>query len=329
MEMLARGVQSENILVLVQSDITESDPLYRSVISKGKVENQKLDATNSASEKVFAEFLNWTDSYFSGNKWAITFLGHGGNLDEISPDIHPIADDNEGTQWMNIHKLNDVICQFKKQLDGQIELIFLQNCCKGTIEAFHTFRDASKYTMSSQMPVGSPNNYYDAALQFLGAHPEIHGGVLAEKIMEFEDPSMYSSYTVVNNALVRDLPSKCNPLIESILEANVKNLQIDDLNEKSWSYRYLDDCFADIITFFKWAVDKSGANPQKLDDFVNFITEDVIHKFQESSETMYPNLSGISLYIPSDKSQLAKYKHLEVFSDLNFFKLFNNILTKA
>ncbi|NVM53856.1 MAG: hypothetical protein HWN66_09155 [Candidatus Helarchaeota archaeon] len=326
LKMLAKGVQSENILVLVQSDIFKQDPLSRSIITKDNVDTQQLNATNSASEEIFAEYLNWTKAQFSGKKWAIIFLGHGGNLDEISPDVHPVPDSSAGTQWMNIEKLNKVILDFNKKIDGQIELIFLQNCCKGTIEAHYTFRHAAKYTLSSQTPLGAPNFYYESLLQFLGQHPAISGSELTEKIMEFEDSGMYNSYTVTNNAAVCNLPLKINPLIESILSSNIKNIQISELSGKSWSYLYMDDRFADVISFFKWVVTQSSTDHQKLDVFINFLTKEMIHKFQESPKTKYPNLTGLSLCIPSSKKQLDKYKYLKVFSDLKLVELFDPIL---
>ena len=326
MKMLAQGVKSKNILVVVQADVFEQEFLTRSVITNGKIDTQQLDATNSASEDVFADYLNWTESQFSGTKWAIIFLGHGGNLDQISPDVHPVPDPNAGTQWMNIHKLNKVITEFNEAIQGQIELLFLQNCCKGTVEAFYNFRDASNYIMASQMPLGAPNSYYEKVLQFLGKNPGVDGGKLAEKIMEFEANKMYNSYTTVNSAALRELPQHFTSLIDSLQTSNIENIQLDELADKPWSYLYLDDRLADIVLFFQWAVKQSGANQKQLQNFIKFFGQKLIHKFQESPENEYPNLNGVSLCIPSSRRQLGTYKYLEAFSDLSLTEFFNSIL---
>ncbi|HLO51531.1 MAG TPA: clostripain-related cysteine peptidase, partial [Kamptonema sp.] len=158
LQMLTKGVQSDNILVVVQSDFLGANNLSRSIIAKDKFEVQQLNTANSASEEVFAEYLNWANSQFVSNNWVITFLGHGGHLDEISPDINTGTVQLE-TQWMNIKKLSDEIGKFNKKINTRVELLFFQNCNKGTIEAHYTFRDVANYTLSSQRLLGAPNYY--------------------------------------------------------------------------------------------------------------------------------------------------------------------------
>jgi hypothetical protein len=89
--MLAKGVQSDNILVVVESDLSEAEQLSRNIITKSNVITEKLETGNSASEQVFAEYLNWAKANFKAKKWAIIFLGHGGRLDEVSPDENPLT----------------------------------------------------------------------------------------------------------------------------------------------------------------------------------------------------------------------------------------------
>ena len=62
-------------------------------------------------------------------------------------------------RWMNIHDVANIISDFRK--DNQVDLIFLQNCCKGTLEANYTFRNCTEYILSSQTVLGAPNYYYD------------------------------------------------------------------------------------------------------------------------------------------------------------------------
>ena len=72
--------------MVVESDFSGAKQLSRNVITKEKITTQQLDTANSGDENVFAEYLKWTKSNFQAKKWAIAFLGHGGLLDEISPD---------------------------------------------------------------------------------------------------------------------------------------------------------------------------------------------------------------------------------------------------
>lgn len=213
MQRISKGIPRSNILVVVESDFSGAKQLSRNVITKEKITTQQLDTANSGDENVFAEYLKWTKSNFQAKKWAIAFLGHGGLLDEISPDDNPVPGSNLPTQWMNIQKLSDIIAKFNREVGDRVELLFFQNCNKGTLEAHYTVRDTAKYTLSSQLLLGAPNSYYEPLLQFLGHNPDINGGELAAKIMEFESPNMYHSYTVTNNRAVQNLPAKLNPQI--------------------------------------------------------------------------------------------------------------------
>ncbi|GET38516.1 clostripain-related cysteine peptidase [Microseira wollei] len=328
LEMLTRGVQSDNILV-VESDFRGAKQLSRHIIAKGKINVEKLATANSASEEIFAEYLNWAKSQFQAEKWAIVFLGHGGRLDEISPDEHPEPNSLSVTKWMNIQKLSQIIANFNKELDNRVELVFFQNCNKGTIEAHYTFRDTAKYTLSSQLVLGAPNYYYQSLFEFLGRNPEINGGQLAEKIMEFERSDMYHSYTVTNNLAVRDLPAKINPLIEDIFSSNTDNIKIGEIK----SYNYMGDRFVDVVAFFEAIANQSGADKQKCQDFVDFTKKSMIHKFYPNgtmlkSGTDYKNFSGLGIFLPRNRQALEQYHYLPVFSDIKLSELFEKLLFK-
>jgi hypothetical protein len=118
-QMLARGVESSNILVVVESDFSGAKQLSRNIITQGNIAVQQLETANSGSEEVFAEYLNWAKSNFQAKKWAIAFLGHGGHLDEISPDENPAPGSNLATQWMNIQTLSGIIASFNKEVSDR------------------------------------------------------------------------------------------------------------------------------------------------------------------------------------------------------------------
>lgn len=325
LNMLAKGVQSDNILVVVESKLSGAKHLSRNVITS-HVEPQQLDAANSSSESVFAEYLKWAKSQYQAKKWAIVFLGHGGRLDEISPDEHP-EPGLASTQWMNIQKLSEILAKFNKQVNNRVELFFFQNCNKGTIEANYTLRDAAKYTLSSQLTLGAPNYYYEPLLKFLGRHPEINGGELAKKIMEFETRDMYHSYTAINNGAIRDLPAKINPLIDSVISSNVKGIKISELE----TYSYMRENFVDVVSFFQRIAQQAGAEQQKYNEFIDFLNNSMIYSVQKNgtligADPKYQNLSGLGVFLPKSRQELEKYRYLQVFSELKLGKLFDAIL---
>ncbi len=327
LQMIKRGVQSENILALIESDVSGAEQLSRHLIAQGNIDTQKLETANSADEEVFAAYLNWAKSQFEAKKWAIVFLGHGGCLDKISPDEHPEVGVSSETKWMNIKKLSDVIANFNREVNNCIELVFFQNCNKGTIETLYTFRDTAKYTLSSQKLLGAPNYYYEPLFQFLGHHPEVNGGQVAEKIMEFEPRDMYYSYTATNNDAIRNLPTKVNPLIDSLLSANINFFPKSELK----IYRYMDEEYVDVISFFQILTKQSSAAQDKYREFLNFFNNSIIYKLQQNgtllgSRSRHQSLSGVGIFLPTMRSELEKYRYLQVYSDLRIAQLFDAIL---
>lgn len=327
LEMLTRGVQSPNIITIVESDFSEADQLSRHIITQQGIATQKLDTPNSGDEKVFAEYLSWAKSRFKAKKWVIVFLGHGGRLDEVSPDDHPELGSVAATKWMNIEKLSNIITNFNREIDNRIELVFFQNCNKGTIETHYTFRDAAKYTLSSQLQLGVPNYYYEPLFQFLCRNPDIDGGQLATKIMEFERRDMYYSYTVTNNDAVHRLPALINPLINSILSSNIKAIQKNEFK----TYRYMNERFVDAVDFFQTLTKQVNAAQHEYREFVNFFNKSLICKLQQNGTLLgasfkHKNLSGLGIFLPYSRQQLEKYRYLQVYSELKLTQLFDVIL---
>lgn len=343
-QMLKRGVQSDNILVGVESDFSGATRLSRSIIRKDKIDVQHLETANSSNEEVFAEYLNWASSQFQAKRWAIVFLGHGGRLLEISPEEHPDTGSFSETKWMNLQKLSDVIVKFNRAVDNRVELIFFQNCNKGNLEVHYTFRDAAKYTLSSQLILGAPNYYYESLLQYLGERPNIDGGQLAEKIMEFERKDMYHTLTATKNRYFHNLPEKVNPIIEAILASDIKSTRAfinsilkTELDRKRKSeiefYSYSNEKFVDLVEFLQKITQKSGASQDKYKDFVDFFNTSIIHKVQQTGELIslrirprYQNYSGLGLFLPTSRQELEAYRYLQIYSDLKLVNLFEAIL---
>lgn len=319
--MIASGVQSENILVVVESDFLGAKQLTRSVIAKGKVDTQELDTANSASEEVFAEYLNWAQSQFEADKWAIVVLGHGGQLDEISPDVHP-GNSLEGIQWMNIKKLSDAIANFNRQISDRVELFFFQNCNKGTIEAHYTLHNAAEYTLSSQTILGAPNYYYERLFQYISNYPQLNGKQLAEKIRQFEGSDMYSSYTVTSNRSFSKIPEKLNPVIDLILLSDSQLIN----KSKIKIYAYMNEQYVDVVEFFQSITAQAIGDTEKLHDFIAFLNESMIYMVNQGVRHTNFSFSGLGMFLPSNREELEQYRYLPIYSNLKLVELFNAIL---
>ena len=122
LQMLTRGAQGDNTLVVLVSDLTEEEHLTRRVITSGEIaETHQLPTADSSNVEIYAEQLEWVKSRYSADRWAVIFLGHGGHLDELSPDERPATGRRTRIQWMNIVELADVLSSFNLFLPSSKE----------------------------------------------------------------------------------------------------------------------------------------------------------------------------------------------------------------
>ena len=317
-QAISSGIRSKNLLVAVEADFLETPNITRYVLTQNQTQTQQLHISDSASEDAFAEYLTWAQSQFEAKHWAIVFLGHGGNTDEISPDIHSGVDGNS-IQWMNIQSIADRILEFNQRIGDRIELFFFQNCNKGTLEAHSTISEVARYTLSSQKLLGAPNYYYPKLFQWLGKNPEASGEEVARKVEQFERSDMYSSYTVTNNSMFRQLKRYLVPLIDTVLAANLQNIELHRIP----TYDYFDEFQADAIEFFTAIVQQSNADRQTFDRFIDFVEQSTIHLPNPQEHAQ--NLSGLGLFVPTHRQQLDRYRNWQIYADLKLLELFDAI----
>ncbi len=323
-KMIQSGIQGKNVMAVVEADVLDEYFISRTIISSKGRRVESLHQTNSASIDVFADYLHWAQSHFNADKWAIVFLGHGGSLDKLSPDENPGYKAGFGTQWLNIDSLSRCIEEFGNTIGQNVELLFLQNCCKGTLEAHYTFRNAARYTLSSQTVLGAPNYYYESLFHFLESSPESDGANVASKIIEFERDDMYNGYVVTDNSAMRELPAKLDPLIDSILTADTKALDLTALD--NYSHFYMNEKLVDALALFQTLNNQSNAPALPLAKFTAFYRKKLIHQFQNSPHTKYPHYSGLSCLLPRTQKHLAQYDYLDLFSDSKLSKLYMRVL---
>jgi hypothetical protein len=319
--MLAQGTQgSSNTLVTVQADIHGNESLSRHIISNGRISTESLLVTNSADEKVFAEFLRWNSAQFSARNWVIVLLGHGGQLDNISPDLNTGKKGHESIQWMSIYKLRGIFDQFRQEIGQQVEMLFLQNCFKGTLETHYTLRNTARFTLSSPVLVGAPNRYYEGALQYVCDNPVVDGCALAQVIMDAEKDYMYHIYTVTDNRYLDFLPNQLDPIIQAFLVSGVRDIHLDELNQ----FEYSGEKYVDVLEFLELIAGKSGS----VEAFKAYWTDSLIRKTKYSPKNRYPELCGLTMLLPSSIAELDRYTYLPIYQDTQLSNLFQAILVE-
>ncbi|WP_445246874.1 clostripain-related cysteine peptidase [Microcoleus sp. OTE_8_concoct_300] len=345
-EMLSKGVQSDKVLVLVQSDLSNAKHLSRNIITKGNINVQYLETADSSSENVLNDYLSWALSQFQAKHWVIVFLGHGGSLMKISPDNNPNSSSISSSEpkWMQLPRISEVVSKFNQAVKGRLELLFFQNCNRGNIEVHYTFQNIAKYTLSSQIILAAPNYYYESLLNHLSYYPNLDGGQIAKKIMDFEPSDMYHSLTLTKNHYFHQLSEKLNPVIDSILRANTAAVKIQinlalfpkkSNSEKSLIeiYRSRGETFVDLANFILKITILSGADVTACNRFLNFYKSFLIERVQQNGKLLSPRIrgryqkfSGLGLFLPKTRQELETYSYLKIYSDLKLVKLFEAVV---
>jgi hypothetical protein len=345
-EMLSKGVQSDKVLVIVQSDLSNAKQLSRNIITKGNINVQNLETADSSSENVLNDYLSWALSQFQAKHWVIVFLGHGESLMKISPDNNPNSSSISSSEpkWMNLQRVSEVLSKFNRAVNGRLELLFFQNCNLGNIEVHYTFQNIAKYTLSSQMKLAVPNYYYESLLNHLSYYPNLDGGQIAKKIMDFEPPYTYHSLTLTKNHYFHQLSEKLNPVIDSILKANTEAVKIQinsalfpkkSNSEKSVMeiYRSGGETFVDLANFILEITILSGADVTACNLFLSFLKNRLIERVQQNGKLFNPRIrgryqkfSGLGLFLPRTRQELETYSYLKIYSDLKLVKLFEAVV---
>ena len=92
----------------------------------------------------------------------------------------------------------------------------------------------------------------------------------------------------------------------------------------------MEDRLVDVIAFFQKVTQQAGADVNKLNEFTEFFTHSMIHRLQHNNKKKLlkqnQNLSGLGMFLPKSRQEIAKYRYLPIFSNLRLVELFDAIL---
>jgi len=299
-KMISDNIKSDNIIVSIQAEYADKKGMYRYIITNKGITVTDINNEYSASINTYAEYLSWVKDKVDYNKLAVIFLDHGGKLDEVCLDEKPI------NQFLKIDDLKSALINtFGKK---SIDLLFLQVCSKGVIEALYEFKDTAKFTLCSQIELGAPNSYYPGFFSALSKRTVSTGRKAAELIVGNEADNMYNSYTLIDNAKLDKLFSLFTDLINQIENKNISL-------SKPVTANYYDEVYIDIISLLEKLPD--SVSGQKL---IKFIKNELIllKKISPIQKMKMSKYSGLSISgVNNDKyDRLAFYKLLKPLREL-------------
>lgn len=316
-QMIQSGVESTEIIVTIQKDVSGNGGMTRSIISNEGILNHKIKDENSSSGKSFNDYLSWITRKIKSDRYVIIFLDHGGKLDEIGLDEFP----EKG--FLRIDSARLAIENFNKMNGKKAELIFLQVCTKGSIETIYEFKDIANYTMFSQTTLGAPNFYYSSFFKSLSKVDvaKLNGIDLASSIANFEREDMYNSLVCTDNARFDSFELELNNFLNAY-----KNLRKYDLNQNRPLF-YDGQSYWDLVAFIR---SFEGVSSEGL---LNTIDELIImNKINPKYENM-KGYCGLSILAMNKDylGQIEKYSHMSFFNSFNtkdFYKKSVSLLKK-
>ena len=318
LDMLGRGVVSDDVVVTCQADFTDREGLRRYVLTKGKEEVERLAGEDSAATSTLRDYLAWVRDRFPAERYAVIFLDHGGRLGEMSSDEKPEQPD--GPKWLEVVETAKACAEWRRTLQGSVELLFLQQCGKGTLENYHAFRETAKVVMGSQTIVGAPNTYYEAVLKAVCAEPTLDGEALATKIREGDAPNMFTTYTTVREAALAELPARLEPVLAPLLAR--EQLALPARLRPCFDMAP-DEVFYDAKALLEGLYAANELDAAPLADLFAWLERELLagHRVSPRRVDVGGTWCGLSIFVPLSAQARARYPHYPIFQETKLDEL--------
>lgn len=325
-EMLACGTQNTEVVVAVQSDYWGKSQMRRRQMIKGTVTEIKILEEDSSDNAALVVYLDWAHQTFEAEHWAVIVVGHGGKINELSPDDHP--NHHQTRTWMSVDQFAKAVSQFNQSIHGQVELLYFQNCNKATLEVIYEARDCARYTLASQLTLGAPNYYYEDWLKHLDALAD--GREAAVTIMNTERADMYHTLTLVDNQAVEGIPEKLSKLLHPILKSRLPSLSQLNIS----TYPYFGELHCDALMLFKGLSEFSERSEDELIEFSDFLKTSVIVSHQTGGQLFGPPLPhsesealcGLGLFFPETQQDVSRYSSLALYQSVDLVGLYTRLV---
>jgi hypothetical protein len=308
LKAIRAGITSENVVAGVQVDLPGPGGMQRAAITATGSKIDKIKSDDSADEDQAIAYLDWFVTNYPCRHYAFIFLDHGGDLDEMCLDLEP---DTEGKFYMSGRVFGEKLRKFKPAMPvGHLDLVFFQQCGRGSLENLYSFRGIADYVMLSPLPVGTPNTYYTPLGQWLAKSPDASGKAVAEKIAT-EDRD-FTVYTCVKSKLIDELPEKLNAALKPLLEKT--NLKIPTRTNVAYTNADTHESTLDAEAYLKQLA-KVNASAESMAEFQKWVDEELIVKrwFQKDHADLEKSLCGLALFVPVKPEEAMKYKALDLY----------------
>jgi hypothetical protein len=311
---IADGVGKSDVAVTVLADLADTGGLQRHRITakEGRV-RETLETEDSASETVVRDYLDWVAATFPAKRYGVVFLDHGGGLDEMCLDRRPGGKSTK--QWLSARKTGPMLKAFRDRVKAggtsDVELLFLQQCGRGSIENLYNFRGAARAVLASQARMGAPNDYYRATFLRLGRKPDVDGFEVADGILW--DEEQFTSLVCVDGAKLAGLPARLDPVVEELLAAPALRAPAAGMAALCFRSRYRkDETLYDLLHWFEQTYAASALKPataKALAVFRKWVETELIvhHRKHPLHRKRIRDWTGLGLFVPVAETVRGRY----------------------
>jgi len=316
---LKKGIVNSRIVVVVQADFIDSKGMKRVALYRAfgrpKRKEISLKSEDSADPAELNKYFEWVLQNWKAKNYCIIFLNHGGRLNNMCLDQKPFRNQSKNKQfasgkWLPATEVGKIVADFNQKADGNVRLLFLQQCGRATIQNLYNFVDAAEYIMASPVKVGAPNTYYTKTLKSVAIDPNISGITIAQTIMQEDED--YTLYTLIGNKELKKLLEKLMPVLKSFAQDSNLNPPKSCLPV----FEFEEEKFYDLKNYFQTLSsannDIAGKELQVFFDWCDnhLIVSKMIKDSPPLAESSY---SGLSIYIPSSQKDIGRYNLLPLY----------------
>lgn len=316
LDALGRGVRGGKTVVTVLADDPNPNGLNRYVITSDGISSHRLPTDDSASEVVLGDYLSWAAKTYPAKHYAIVFLDHGGRLYEMCLDERP---GGGGTKhWMDGRRVGERLRAFRAEAPGTVELVFLQQCGRGSVENLYNFNNTASVVLASQHNVGAPNTYYEPTLHWLDAHPDATGSKLASRIMA--DDRHFTSYASFDGKALVELPHRLGPVVKALID---NDTAVTCPTGMPPCYESDNEIFFDLIEWLEAAYRENRRPAAALDEFSRWARKELLIKVVTSRGSR--SVCGLSLFVPQTEGQRTRYQNEPVCRESDLGRLWEAV----
>ena len=304
---IRREIRSGNTIAALQADFTDAGGMHRYVIRDSGVYHSRITCDESADEDQLIQYITWFTSTYACRRYMIMLLNHGDGVDRMCRDDRSLK---PGKQWMSGRVLGEKLRTVAKKMNGTLELLFLQQCGRGSLTNLYSFRDTAKYIMFSSRRIGSPNTYYTYLHNYLALHPKAPGSSVAEIIAG--NDSDYIVYGCVKGKKLSELASRLHtvltPFINSRTSLNVPLLPAVYTADNG-------ETFADVNSFLYGSAQANSINQNSIQRFTEWLEHELLTGvwFSRHAGPAIRKHCGISIYVPEGFSDIKQYTGMDLY----------------